>query len=194
MIKRTRILLAALCFGMLAGLHIEFVPFAPQPAKADPVGAPGAEHKRLNALIGEWTTDIKTWKTHDGEPIALKGTATRRWVLDGRFVEERAENETSRAGRFRSTTYLGYNRRTKLYQRFWITNTSTGMFTERGRYDPDANHIQTEGSEVNPISGAVILTTSVLKIDSPSRHVFTAYATGANGVRWKQLEIVYSKK
>jgi hypothetical protein len=178
---------------MLAGVPL----LAPQPARAQDgraLAAPGPDHERLDALIGKWTTAIKLWKTPESEPVALKGTAMRQWTLGGRFVEEHAENETSRGGSFKSVAYLGFNRRTELYERFWITDTSTGIFTERGRYDPDANLIRTQGSEVDPASGVVILTTSELKIESPSRHVFTAYVTGASGVRWKQLEIVYSKE
>jgi len=51
-----------------------------------------------------------------------------------------------------------------------------------------------EGSEMAAGSLVVILTASELKIESPSRHVLTAYATSVEGVRWKQLEIVYTKK
>lgn len=188
--ETARSLLAALSFGVLVGL----VFLAPQPAPAESLGSPGPDHERLNPLIGEWTTVIKHWKTAEDEPTTLRGTARCRWVLGGRFVEERAENETSKGGLFQSVTYLGYDRQTQLYDRFWLTNTWTGMFIERGRYDPDTNVIQTQGSEIDPTSGAVILTTSELKIESPNRHVFTSYTTGTDGVRWKQLEILYSKK
>lgn len=190
MIRTARTVIAALWLGMLSG----FFGFAAQPAKAESLASPGPDHDRLNALIGEWTTVIKHWKSDEDEPIALRGTARRQWVLGGRFVEEHAENETSSGGRFHSVAYLGYNRKTQLYERFWMTNTWTGMFNERGRYDPDMNVIRTQGSEIDPTSGAVILTTSELKIDSPSRHVFTSYTTGTSGVRWKQLEIVYTRK
>lgn len=155
---------------------------------------PGPDHERLNALIGEWSTTIKQWKRPESEALELAGTATRRWILDGRFVEERAENEASQGGHYESLGYLGYDRQTRLYERFWMTNNWTGVFTERGRYDPDANVIRTEGARVDAGWGDVILTTTELKIESPSRHALTAYATGINGVRWKQLEIVYTKQ
>jgi len=155
---------------------------------------PGPDHERLNALIGEWTTTIKQWTGPESEAVELTGTMTSRWILDGRFVEERVENGTSQGGRYESLGYLGYNRQTELYERFWMTNSSTGVFTERGRYDPDENVIRMEGSEMAAGSLVVILTASELKIESPSRHVLTAYATSVEGVRWKQLEIVYTKK
>lgn len=155
---------------------------------------PGPNHERLNALIGTWTTAIKQWTGPDSEAVELAGTASRRWILDGRFVEERAENETSQGGRYESLGYLGYDRQSELYERFWMSNSWTGMFSERGRYDPESNVIRTEGSELDSASGVVILTTTELKIESPSRHVLTAYETGIDGVRWKQLEITYSRK
>jgi Protein of unknown function (DUF1579) len=155
---------------------------------------PGPDHERLNALIGEWTMAVRYWGHPEDEAVELRGSATSQWTLDGRFVEERAENGTSQGTRYESIGYLGYDRQAKLYERFWMTNSSTAISSERGRYDPDENVIRMEGSEVAPGSGAVILTASELKIESPSRHVVTAYATGADGVRWKQLEIVYTKK
>ena len=106
---------------------------------------PGPDHERLNAVIGEWDTAIKYWRRPDDEAVELTGSVTCRWILDGRFVEEHAEDKTSQGGGFQSLGYLGYNRKTELYERFWMTNTSTGMFSERGRYDPDANVIRTRG-------------------------------------------------
>jgi hypothetical protein len=155
---------------------------------------PGPNHERLNALIGEWTATIKRWEDPESEATEQTGTATRRWVLDGRFVEEHAEGKSAQGAPYQSVGYLGYNRKTELYERFWMTISWTGVFSERGRYDPDANVIRTEGAHLEAGWGDVILTTAELKIESPSRHVLTAYATGIDGVRWKQLEIVYTKQ
>lgn len=155
--------------------------------------APGPDHERLNGLVGRWKTTIRQWKGPDAEPIALSGTAVRSWVLGHRFIEERAENKTSKGGTVQSIGYLGYNRRTQLYEHIWMLNAATGMFIERGRYDPDTNAIRTTGAETNPATGATILTATELKIESPERHTLSAYATGTDGVRWKQLEIIYSK-
>ena len=155
---------------------------------------PGPDHDRLNALIGTWNMAIRQWKGPDAEAIELTGTATRRWVLDERFIEERAENKTSSGGILRSLGYLGYNRLTQLYEHVWMLSAATGMFFERGRYDPESNLIRTTGVDTVPVTGAAVLTTTELKIESPDRHILSAYAIGADGIRWKQLEIIYSKK
>lgn len=181
--------ITALGIGALVAVAALAVPAAAQPDS----GAQGPDHERLDALIGEWVTAIKHWDAPESEPVSLQGRATRQWVLGGRFIEERSENETSRDGRFRSIVYLGFDRQAELYERFWMTNTATRVFVERGRYDPDDNLFRFDGTESGP-SGVVISTTSELKIVSPERHVFTAYVTGASGVRWKQLEIVYGKQ
>ncbi|MEM8574322.1 MAG: DUF1579 family protein [Pseudomonadota bacterium] len=175
-------LAAALYVGMLA-----MEPAAAESAAHSPANA------RLDALVGEWKTAIKVWDNPDGEPVSLKGQTTRQWVLGGRFIEERSENDTSREGRFQSIAYLGFDKETRLYERFWMTNTATRIFVERGRYDPENNLFLLQGSETSK-DGAVISTTSELKVSSPDRHIFTAYVTGASGLRWKQLEIVYSRK
>ena len=47
------------------------------------------ELKTLEAFIGDWTTEA-TITILGGQPVNLKstGTATRKWALDGRIVEE----------------------------------------------------------------------------------------------------------
>ena len=43
---------------------------------------PGKEHEFFNAVIGEWDTEMTVMNTPP-----TKGTATLKWVLDKRFVE-----------------------------------------------------------------------------------------------------------
>jgi hypothetical protein len=189
MLRSSARLIAALGIGVLVAVATLAVPVVAQPES----GGQGFDHDRLDALIGDWVTAIKHWDTPESEPVALQGRTTRKWLLGRRFVEERSENQTSRGGRFRSIVYLGFDRQAELYERFWMTNTATRIFVERGRYNPDDNLFRFVGTETGP-SGVAISTTSELKILSPEQHVFTAYVTGSSGIRWKQLEIVYGKQ
>jgi hypothetical protein len=52
---------------------------------------PGPEHARLRPLEGSWTFTSKFWMDPSQPPLETKGTIERRWVLGGRFLEERIE-------------------------------------------------------------------------------------------------------
>ncbi len=168
-----------------------------KPAKQslrDRLNSRGPNHQRLDPLVGEWHTAVREWTSAEGEAIELTGTAECRWTLDGRFLEEHAEVATPQGGPRRSIRYICYDRGSELYEMVRMTNAATAIFTERGRYDPDSNIFRTTGTRVNPVSGVVYLTSTELKIESPDRHTLTAYITKINGVRWKQLETIYTRK
>jgi hypothetical protein len=56
-------------------------------------GKPGAEHKKLEPLVGQWTFTLKFWTDASQPPAELKGTIERKWIMDGRFVQETARGE-----------------------------------------------------------------------------------------------------
>src|SRR5215475_9180371 len=51
-------------------------------------GKPGPEHKKLQPLVGQWTFTMKLWADPSQPPAELKGTIERKWIMDGRFVQE----------------------------------------------------------------------------------------------------------
>jgi hypothetical protein len=62
---------------------------APDP---DRIGKRGAEHVRLDPLVGSWATTIKIWEGPDQDkPIEMTGSVRRQWIYGGRFLEERIE-------------------------------------------------------------------------------------------------------
>src|SRR5262245_5511055 len=51
-------------------------------------GKPGAEHKKLEPFVGDWTITLKVWADPNQPPAEVQGTAQRRWIMGGRFVQE----------------------------------------------------------------------------------------------------------
>jgi hypothetical protein len=50
---------------------------------------PGEQHRWLNPLIGTWTVEMLVWPAPGVDPIVSKEmTATRTWILDGRYLRE----------------------------------------------------------------------------------------------------------
>src|SRR5439155_14095109 len=49
-------------------------------------GTPGPEHKKLEPIVGSWTFVGKMYEDPGAPPTEFKGTAERKWILDGRFL------------------------------------------------------------------------------------------------------------
>src|SRR5688572_10491707 len=61
--------------------------------KAEAAGAPGAAHKALEPLVGEWNAEVKMWMAPDAPPTINKANAKSTWAMKGRFVREEFNGE-----------------------------------------------------------------------------------------------------
>src|SRR5215475_4068771 len=76
----------------------------------DEAGKPGAEHKKLQPFVGHWTFTMKLWADPSQPPAELKGTIERKWIMDGRFVQETARGECAKTGKtFEGMGLVGYD-------------------------------------------------------------------------------------
>ena len=62
-------------------------------------GKPTAEHKKLEPFVGQWTFTMKFWTDPSQPPAELKGTIERKWIMDGRFVQETARGTCAQSGK-----------------------------------------------------------------------------------------------
>src|SRR5262245_66281340 len=62
-------------------------------------GKPGAEHKKLEPFVGDWTFTMKVWTGPGHDPAELKGTSERKWIMGGRFVQETLRGECCKSGK-----------------------------------------------------------------------------------------------
>jgi hypothetical protein len=150
-------------------------------------GTPGPHHRVLDELIGTWDVEFTARGGPDAPPVESRGTITRRWVLDGRFVEERLEAEGP-AGTFGGLGHVGFNNLDGLYELAWMDTTSTAITFETGTYHPDTKLLHMRRSQRDPVSGRVINGWSKLDLNDPDRHLYTAYATTAGGRTYKAVE------
>ena len=155
---------------------------------------PGPEIKRLEALAGTWSTAIKVWADGEDAPAyELSGTAERKWILGGRYLEEITENATS-DGVYQGRGYFGYNRAQGLYEGVWISTEDVEVSFDKGRIDPETNALVLQGGYVDAAAGYYIFRTTEFVIDSPDRHVMTIYLTDVDGRSYKSAEIAFTRK
>src|ERR1035441_2894366 len=61
--------------------------------KMEAAGTPGPAHKALDAFVGNWKAEVKTWCEPDGPPHVSQGTAKASWKLNGHFLEAEFHGE-----------------------------------------------------------------------------------------------------
>ncbi len=156
------------------------------------MSTPGAHHKHLNVFAGEWNTENKFWMQPD-QPHIEKGTATHRWVMDGRFLVQEY-NSSFQGQPFKGIGYMGYDNLTKKYQSTWLDNMSTAIFIQAGSCDTAGKEFTFNGEGPDCETGKVTPYRSVLKVISPDKHVFEMYKPGPDGKMHKNMEITYTRK
>ena len=162
--------------------------------KIEAAGKPGAEHKALEPLIGEWTTEVKSWMTPDAPPMVSKGTAKMSWVLGDRFVREDFDGEMM-GKPFHGVGLTGYDNQKKKYNSFWVDDMSTAIFTGQGTASEGGKVITFSSKMDCPMTGEKDMPVKqVLRILGPDKHVFEMHDPRKKGEKSKTMEITYTRK
>ena len=130
--------------------------------KMEAAGTPGAAHKALEPLVGDWNAEVKMWMAPDAPPNVTKATAKSTFVMNGRFVQQDFKGEFM-GKPFRGMSLVGYDNMKKQYNYVWIDDMSTGMFTSEGKAEDGAKVITFEGTYACPETG---------QLDKPSKQVY----------------------
>jgi hypothetical protein len=158
-------------------------------------GTPGEKHKQLEPLVGKWSYEIKCWMEPGGEPWAGKGKAETKWILGGRWLEQRVEGEGFEEGTtFHGIGYQGYDNIRGDYVSTWIDDHGTGMMTSYGSFDPAGKVLSFNGHMACMMTGEKERKyRTVVKIESRDKHVFEMHGYGPDGKEMKIMEIVYTR-
>jgi hypothetical protein len=151
---------------------------------------PGAEHKVLDVLVGDWKGSVTFWMSAGAPPMENKGSIHREWILDGHFVSEEVTGEPMGPGasEFQGHGIVGYNTIEKRYESGWIENMATWISTANGTYDAGKKTFSFSGDMLNPATGKREKTRSVLDCSSPDREVMTSWSIGGDGKEYKSFE------
>lgn len=151
-------------------------------------GTPGEGHKKLEPLIGSWTYTGKFWMDPAGPPAEGKGTADRKWILGGRFVDEVVKGQMTGMPDFEGHGLMGYDNHTKKYVGIWMDSMTTSFMISHGSFDSAGKVLTSEHEDFDPASGQTIKSKDVLRIDSPDKQTITSYRIEA-GKEIKSMEL-----
>jgi hypothetical protein len=160
--------------------------------KMEAAGRPGPAHDALKALVGSWKAEVKCWMDPGGLPEISKGTATARWVLSGRFLEEEFRGEMM-GKPFTGRTLMGYDNTKKTFNSVWVCDTQTSMFVSEGKGDSGFKVLTLEGKSTCPATDRKdIPMKTVLRVINPDKHILEMY-DGSQG-NAKTMEIIYTRE
>lgn len=163
---------------------------------------PGPQHKKLDYFAGNWTTVTKMWMDPSAPPVETKGTATMKWVLDGRFMLQESTGEMmmpDASGQMKPRKYQGmglhgFDVYRGMFIGTWADNLSTTILTMAGMVDPSGKVFTYFGEMDEPmldIRGRTVK--YVTRIVDQDNFVFEVYDLLA-GPDHKVFEIAYSRK
>ena len=161
---------------------------------------PGENHKLLDNLVGNWTYVNKYWMDPSGKPQESTGTASAKWVYDGRYVVSSVKGKMQMPGpdgkmtdmEFEGTSTEGYDNVGKKFIGSWIDNMGTGIMTYEGTYDA-ATKSFTYHAEYEPMPDMKTKIRMVVKITDKDHHVMEWYEM-QGGKEMKTMEISYTRK
>jgi hypothetical protein len=141
-------------------------------------GKPGPEHQKLQPLVGHWTFTMKLWTDPSQPPAELKGTLERKWIMDGRFVQETVRGECVKTGKTcEGMGLLGYDAGQKKFtcvKACGLTGTiSSGVVS----CDPSGTRFECVKEEYCPLTGEKVKGRDEVVIESNDRIVLNVYKT-----------------
>jgi hypothetical protein len=155
-------------------------------------GTPAAAHKKLEPMVGSWTFVGKMYEDPAAPPSEFKGTAERKWILDGRFLLD--ETKADFGGMpFQGIGYTGYDNTLKKYNGLWLDNMTTSVMTLTGTLDAAGKVLTSEFESVDPVAGKPEKGREVVTLISNDEHKMEMYKL-EGGKAVKMMEIVYKRK
>jgi len=156
--------------------------------------APGAGHKVLESLVGEWDVQSRSWMAGpDGPVTESKGTATVKWTLGGRYLQESFSGEMMQRP-FQGEGVTAYDNFKKKYVSTWMDTMSTGIFISEGTADEAGKVLTFLGKMDEPMTGQKDKPTKyIIRITSPDAHTFEMHDLTL-GEKTKVFEMTYTRK
>jgi len=157
------------------------------------VSTPGEAHTRLNQVVGEWNTKARFWMEPGKAPEESAGSASHKWVLNGRFIQENYEG-TSMGKPFQGLGLIGYDNAKEEYVSIWTDSMSTALMSSTGTYDAKTNSITYKGAYYCPVRDAKADTRAVVNFIDNNKYVFEMYESAMGREERKVLDIIYTRK
>jgi len=167
------------------------------------VATPGPHHKALEHFVGAWDITIKSWMGGPNTPPSeSKGTCETKWVLEGRFIEDKVKSDMmmpDETGEMKKVVFLGqgltgYDNFKSSYVSTWADNMGTAIIMSKGFMDPTGKVLTCYAEMDEPMMNVHDrMLKMVTRIIDKDKHVMEMYDLHA-GDNYKVMEITYTRK
>ncbi len=154
---------------------------------------PGDNHQHLQAIVGEWETELKIWLSPEAEPIVATGEAESHWILGGRFVETTYRAEFM--GRpFEGRGVEGYDNHAAEYVGTWRDTMGTYTMLYKGQCEEDCRVRTMVAQFTEPLSGRQLTARTVTTVLDDANYRLESFLVAPDGKSFKNLEITARRK
>jgi len=159
------------------------------------LATPGEAHKKLDVLVGTWNTKITMWMDPDPskQPMISEAVSENKWVLGGRFLEQRSEGKFMDMP-FSGLGYTGYDNYKKKYLGVWMDNFGTTMMNSTGSFDASGKIMRSTSRMDDFTTGKVVTNRTNLTFVSKDEVKMEMFGPGPDGKEYRMMEIVYTRK
>jgi hypothetical protein len=141
-------------------------------------GKPGAEHKKLEPLVGNWNFTMKFWADPSLPPAEMHGTVERKWIMDGRFVQESARGQCATTGKaFEGIGLWGYNAAEKHFTNSRACSLCGTLAGGAISCDSSGKRFECVKDELCPVTSQKVKSRDEFVIESNDRIVANFYKT-----------------
>ena len=157
------------------------------------LATPGAEHARLDALVGTFHADLTMWNAPGLEPETMTGTMVNSWIMGGRFVQSDYSSEWM-GQPFYGMGLFGYDKLQGAYMGTWCDTFSTWLAPLGvGQLSEDGNRIVTHKDMVDPMSGLLNHVREVLTFVNDDHHRHEMYTSSEEQDEYLMMRIEYKR-
>jgi hypothetical protein len=153
---------------------------------------PGEYHKLLEDFAGTWNATVTMWMDPAAPPTVSKGSSTHKLIFDGRFIYGEFTGEFL-GSPFKGINIMGYDNVKKEFVSVWIDNSSTGMVTARGTYDPVEKKFHFTSSALDPLSGQILEMREESYFANQDEYISVTYTKPGGGQEFKSMEMKYTR-
>lgn len=161
--------------------------------KWEEYATPGAPHKVLEQLVGNWKY-TSTWReTADGKPEVSTGKSSMKMILGKRWLQQTMTGKAM-GQKFEGLGLTGYDNLKGKYETIWLDSMATGVALGEGTFDSATATLTDKGEMSCPMSpGKVKAFRGVWTIKDKKNMTYTMYTSDTNGKEFASGEMVFTR-
>ncbi len=157
------------------------------------LATPGEAHKKLEVLVGTWSAKNTMWMDPSKPPTVSEGSSEHKWILGGRFLEQRYEGNFMGMP-FSGLGYTGYDNFKKKYVGVWMDSAGTSIMNTTGAFEASGKVLRSSARMDDFTTGKVMTVRESLTIVNNNEVRLDMFGPDPKGKEYRMMEIVYTRR